>query len=162
MKISKSKNIRIKLSWTGTFAVIFSCVFVYFLGCKFEVRSFFIMFAILCGLLGIVWLVCLLLIKNEKKYYLIDKESIKLFKKNELIFELKTADVIEMNYIRFFWMFTFQMGSGYLNMSYPCEGYKDKKFSTIFPNEVAIHSISMSKKQANQVASLLNKNLIIK
>lgn len=162
MKISKSRDVKIKMAGIISFAIAFLTAFACILIGKLELEIYFIILAILFGLVGSVWFVCFLLIKYEKNYYLIDKESIKLLKKDEIIFELKTADIIEMNYIRFFWMFTFQMGSGYLNISYPCEGYEDKKFSTIFPNKVAIHSISMSKKQANQIASLLNKNLIIK
>ena len=146
----------------GTVAIIFSCSLVYFLGWNFEINSFLIYLGIMIGLSFLIWIICVLLIKFERHYYLIDDSGIKLLKNNEVIFELSKTDIIELKYVRYFWTFLFQMGSGYLHLEYFCDGYKDKKFSTILSTGKAIHSISMSFNQSKQVSKILVRYIEVK
>lgn len=161
MKIYKSNNIRIKLTWLAIIGITFLCFFTCFLAWGFNIRVLLICLCIVIGLAVSLLLICLLLNKLEKQYYLIDEEGIKLYKKDRLIFIIKKADIVEMNYIRFGWAFLLQMGSGYLNITYMCDNQKDKKFSMIYPTGEAIHSVSMSLQQAKNVATLLLKHLNI-
>lgn len=163
MKIQKSRSIRIQITWVATFAIIFLTVFTFVLGWDFELKSFLIAVAVLVGLLSILWLVCFLLIKNEKKYFLIDNEQITLWKKDEALCKIKRADMIEMRYIKFSRAFLMQMNSGYLNITCPKEALEDKKFaSIIFPDDTAIFEIAMTLKQAKEVSKILGIELIIK
>lgn len=163
MKIQKSRSIRIQITWVATFAIIFSVFFCYFLGWHFDIKSFSIALAILAGLLSLLWLLCLLLIKFEKKYFLIENEQITLWQKDELLCKVKRADIIEMRYIKYSRAFLMQMNSGYLNITCPKEALEDKKFaSIIFPDDTAIFEIAMTLKQAKEVSKILGIELIIK
>ncbi len=163
MKIQKSRSIRIQITWVTTFAIIFLTVFTFVLGWDFDIKSFLIAVSILIGLLAILWLVCFLLIKNEKKYFIIENEQITLWKKDELLCKVKKADIIEIRYIKFSRAFLMQMGSGYLNITCPIEALEDKKFaSIIFPNNTAIFEISMTLKQAKEVSKILERRITIK
>ena len=69
------------------------------------------------------------------------------------MFTMKREDIIQINYIRFYWIFTMQIGSGYLNIEYirndnikPSITFENKKY----------YSISMSKKKSKIAAELLN------
>ena len=56
-----------------------------------------------------------------------------------------------------------QMGGGYLNITCPIEALPDKKYaSLIMPDGIAIFEISVSKKQAIEVAKILGRELKIK
>lgn len=127
IKIQKSKNIRLQLTGLISFAILFSVCLCYFLGWKFELKTFFIAVAILIALLLIPWVICLFLIKFERQYYLIEKEQITLWKNDNLLCELKKSDFVEIEYQRFVWAFLMQMGSGYLNITCPVEVLSDKK-----------------------------------
>lgn len=163
MKIKKSRNIRFKITGVSSFAVIFSWALCYFLGWHFEVKTFLIALSILLSLLILIWSVCYILIKFEKKYYKIENERITLWQEDKLLLELKSSDIIEMYYVRFFNAFLLQMGSGYLNITCPADILEDRKFaSLIIPNGIAILEISMSKNQAQITANILSKNLKIK
>lgn len=163
MKIQKSRSIRIQITLVTTFAIIFSVFLCYFLGWHFDIKSFLIAVAILVGLLSILWLVCFLLIKNEKKYFIIENEQITLWQKDELLCKVKKADMIAMSYIKFSRAFLMQMGSGYLNITCPIEALEDKKFaSIIFPNDTAMFEISMTLRQVKEVAKILGRSITIK
>ena len=162
MRIQKDKDMIIKIAWIiiGTFTLL--GLLTYALGRTYTLKFFFLCIGVVVALALIVWLVCLLIIKFGKKYYLIDEHGIKLYKNDELLFELKNEEMSELNYIRFRWNFLLQIGSGFLNVSYPCKGYNDKNYSMVFPTGKAIHPVSMSLKQAKEVALILGKYLVIK
>lgn len=159
MRIMKSKDCRIKIGLLYFFGIMFLTLLAYFFGFRFEWDSFLICILIILAEFILVFIICFLLIKFEKQYYIIDKDGVRLYKRDKLLFELRREDIIRANYIRFRWAFAMQLGSGYLNLTYPCDNLKDKKFSLIFPDGKAIHSISMSMKQARKAAELLIKRL---
>ena len=162
MKIQKGKNIRIKITWVTSFGIIFSVALCYFLGWDFEIKSFSIAVGILVALLSALWLLIYILIKREQKYFVIETERIMLYRKNEILCELKKTEMIEMCYVRFFWAFMMQMGSGYLQITCKAEALTDKKFAEIImPNGIAVFEISMSTKQAKECAKILGKELLI-
>ena len=163
MRIQKSKHIRIQITVLASFGVVFAFALCYFLGWNFEIKSFAIAIGILITLLFALWLLCFLLIKFEKKYYVIEKDRITLWTKNTMLFELKSSFITEINYISFMKAFLLQLGSGYLNIYSPIEALTDKKYASIIMFEkTAIFSISMSKKQAKMVAGILNKEVKMK
>lgn len=160
MKIKKDRAQWIQLSWFITFGIIFLGFFCYFLGWEFKISTFAIATGIIMALLSVLWLVCLIIIKCEKKYYVINKEGITLWRKNEILCELKSSEIIDMVYVGFIWLFVMQMCGGDLNISCRIEALPDKKFAAfIKPNGIAIFRISMSKKQAKQCAKILGIQL---
>jgi len=163
VRVVKSKNIRIQMTLLATFALIFSVALCYFLGWDFEIKSFIIAICVLLALVIALWLLCIFLIKYEKKYYDINNEHITLWQNNELLCELKKVDIINMQYVRFRWALLMQMGSGYLNITCPVEALTNKSYaSLIMPNGTAIFEISVSKKQAKQIAKLIGIEIVIK
>ena len=92
---------------------------------------------------------------------MINSNSIKFVKKNEEMFVLNQDEIVNIHYVRFRWMFLFQMGAGYLHIEYN----NDKDYikpSVLYPNGKKIYSISMSQKQALKIAEVLNKSVTIK
>ncbi len=163
MKIQKSKFIRVRLAIVFSFAIIFSVLLCYFLGWDFKIKTFGIAILIIFILLVVLWVLCFLLIKFEQKYYVIDNKHLTIWQNNEVLCELLKDEIIEICYIRFFWLLMFQMGGGYLNVTCNMESLPNRKFaSIIMPNGIAILTISMSKKQAKDFAKIINRELIIK
>ena len=160
MKIKSDKHVWIQLSWLITFGIIFLGFFCYFLGWEFKISTFAIATGIITALLSVLWLVCLIIVKCETKYYVINKEGITLWRENEILYELKSSEIIDMVYVGFIWIFMMQMGSGYLHITCRIEALPDKKYATfIKPNGIAIPTIAMSKKQAKQCAKILGIQL---
>ena len=163
MKIQKNRSIKIQISSLISFAIGFLSSFCFALGREYTWQIILCFLAGTVFLLFIVWLLCLLLIKNEKQYFIFEKDQITLSQGEKILCELKKVDMIELKYNRFFWAFLMQMGSGYLQISCHIEALPDKKFaSIILPNDTAIFEISMSLTQAKEVSKILGRNITIK
>lgn len=163
MKIQKSKSIQIQLSWFATFGIIFLGCFTFVLGREYTWWWALSLIGGSIGLSLVVWIICLILIKGEKQYFIFERDRITLWKQNELLCELKKSDFVEIEYQRFVWAFLMQMGSGYLNITCPVEVLSDKKYaSVVMPNGMAVFGISMSTRQAKEVAKILSRNITIK
>ncbi len=158
VKVVKNKYIQICLSFLVLAALIFSTTLVYFLGWVFEMRTFWIYLAATAAEVIVVTILCVGLIKSNKCYYLITPESVKMFKKEQELFTISNANIIKINYVGFAWALLMQMGAGFLHLEYTDETEQIKPTISL-PNGQKIYSISMSPKQAKQVAKILNKNL---
>ncbi len=160
IKIEKSKYIKLCLTVLLALALIFSTLLVYFLGWNFQLRTFGICIGIIVSeMIGVV-ILYIILVKTNKSYYIITNDVIKLVKKEQEVFCLLINNIITLEYIRFAWIFLLQLGAGYLHIEYTEYTGEIDQSTTYFGKKV--YSISMSKKQAEKVAFLLNKNLKIK
>ncbi|MDR1697691.1 MAG: hypothetical protein LBR37_02085 [Erysipelotrichaceae bacterium] len=82
-----------------------------------------------------------------------------MFKKDQELFTILNTNIGAMRYIRFSQAFLMQFGAGYLNIEYKdAEGQIRPTF--ILPNGIKIYSISMSPKQAKQVAKIINRDFL--
>lgn len=158
IKVEKSRYIRICITLFAAGAVIFSTLFVYFLGWGFELSTFGICTGIIVAEMLVLFVLCFTLIKSNKFYYLITFESVRMFKNEQELFVILNTDIVKINYIGFAWIFLAQMGAGYLHMEYT-DATGTIKPTISYPNTKKIYSISMSPKQAKQVATILNKDL---
>ena len=160
IKIEKSKYIRMCLTFLTAIALIFSTLLIYFLGWEFKWRTFGICMGIILLELVLLLVLCIVLIKINKSCYFITNDAIKLLKNKQEILCIQSRNIVKIDYIGFGWIFLMQMGAGYLHIEYT-EVTGELNQTTLFPRR-KIYSISMSKKQAQQVSILLNKDLKIK
>lgn len=158
IKVEKSRYMRICLTLLAAGALLFSTLFVYFIGWEFELSTFGICIGIIVAEVLALFILCFALIKSNKYYYLITPESVRMFKNEQELFVMSNTDIIKINYARFAWIFLAQMGAGYLHMEYT-DATGNIKPTISCPNRKKIYSISMSPKQAKQIAAILNKEL---
>ncbi len=153
LKIKKDRFIGNIVLSIVLFALIFLATISYFLGWEYSFSTFIIYISIIASFIVIYILTILLYNFICNDYYIIDNNGIKFYKNNRYMFTMKREDIIQINYIRFYWIFTMQIGSGYLNIEYirndnikPSITFENKKY----------YSISMSKKKSKIAAELLN------
>ncbi len=158
--IKKNKRIIINISLIVVFGFIFISTMAYFFGWSFDLNSFLIYLAIISTTTILILFVCVILIKLNKKKFVFTKETVKLYNKNELIFELDTNDIENLIYIRFLWFILFQIGAGYLHMKFI--NNENIKPSIKFANGDKIYSLSVSLKEAKLIANLLDIKIKIK
>lgn len=153
LKIKKDRFIGNIVLSIVLFALIFLATISYFLGWEYSFSTFIIYISIIASFIVIYILTILLYNFICNDYYIIDNNGIKFYKNNRYMFTMKREDIIQINYIRFYWIFTMQIGSGYLNIEYI--GNDNIKPSITFENK-KYYSISMSKKKSKIAAELLN------
>ena len=188
MKIKKDRYAKIIVSFIATFGILFSAIFLYIL-CKLyeSISNTLLVLAITVACILLIWTICFLLIKFGREYYIIDKDGIRLYKKNQLLFELRQDKILKVTY-NGVWGLLIDSPGGYAFFEYAyraeedkkfskvipiglaggyelfeCESgdEKDKKSSKVIPHQVKKYEIYMSLKQAKEAAFILDKYLEI-
>ena len=150
INIKKGKFIQRFLTILATVVSIFLTSLVYFGGWTIELNTIIIFLLFLIGEITFYILLYYLLRMFNKSFFQISINSISLYKNNSVLFVIETNDIIEMRYTRVFWALISQIGAGYLEI------YFDKQ------GKISQYPIAMSLKEAKEVASLLNKRILIK
>lgn len=161
VKVEKSKYIRTCLTLLIAGALIFSTLFVYFLGWDFKWDTFGICIGIIIAeMIGLITLY-FVLVKTNKNYYLVTNDVIKMFNSNQEVLAIPSGNIVKIHYVRFAWAMLMQMGAGYLHIEYT-DGTEQIKPTVSFPSGKKIYAISMSLKKAKEISNVLGKDLEIK
>ena len=157
MRIERHRYAQRMLSLFGLIAVIFLSALSYFLGWDFEWTTFGIFLAIVAGECLIFFLLYLLLRQFDWGYFLIDSNGIKFYKKKQEVFAIQSSEVINIRYTSFWYTLLLQMGSGYLFITHTSQSNESRTIE--FPNANPIYCLSASPKEAQKIATILDKKL---
>jgi len=92
-------------------------------------------------------------------YFFISSEQIKFHKRNQEAFSIQKESIVKLSYVKWRPWDPMVMGSGYLHIEHKGGIEETKKLSFHAPYGNTIYPISMSFKQAQDVAKLLDMEL---
>ena len=157
MRIERHRYAQRMLTLLGLIAVVFLSALSYFLGWDFEWITFGIFLAIVAGECIIFFLLYLLLRRFEWGYFLVDSNGIKFYKKNQEVFTIQNSEIVTLRYTSFWYTLLMQMGSGYLFITHTSQSSESRTIE--FQNAKPMYALSVSPKQAQEIATNLGKKL---
>lgn len=163
IRISKNKHIQLCLSLFIAGCLIISTVIVFLLclsadDWQFNTKYIVIFVSAFVGSVSLPLFVFFILRIFNKSYYLVTRNSIKLFKNGREIFFVPATSIKNLSYTRFAFIFLMQSSAGYMKIPYT-EASGEIKPATTYSGEVQMLGIDMSAKQAKSVAFILGRAL---
>ncbi len=152
MKIMKGIFIVKNLMLFGVSGLLFLTSLGYFLGWETNIETLTIYVIIIISEIAVFSIAYFTFRKTRKKFFEFnEKKQIFLVTKKGRKYMMSLEDIRQMFYVRFFWTFFMQFGSGYLHIE-----YKDDQ------GDMSQYEISMSLKDVKNIEKMYKIKIAIK